>query len=168
MASVFEPGPEILELVNQARRELRMPTLKELPRGTPETSRQCVLGRSLDVEVLTDDHDGPFALVQQYRRACVMARVWGVGRPRAVWNGWAIDLPAALTRFVREFDARCYPQLVSDLPAPSPESIRSELRALRFDWIAENARVDDLLRRARLAHDHAEIICNVSRTDQKG
>ncbi len=102
-----------------------MPLLTKLPQGIPKTSRQCVLGRSLDVEVLIDDHDGPFALVQQYRRAFVLARIWNVDRPRAVWDGWAVNLPAELGKFVHEFDGHQYPQLVSD------QSLSSSSRSYR-------------------------------------
>src|SRR5438270_9605844 len=96
---------DVVELIGKARTALGMPPLKKLPRGVRETSRQCVLGRSLGVEILIDDRDGPYALVLQYRSACALSRAWCVGRPCASWNGWAVRLPAELTRFVQEFDA---------------------------------------------------------------
>ena len=121
-----KPAPEILELVNQARLKLKKPLLMKLPQGIPGNSRQCVLGRSLGVEVLLDEHDGPFALVQQYRRACVLASIWNVDRPCAVWDGWAFNLPAELSKFILEFDTYRYPQLVSDQNlSSSPSSYRA-------------------------------------------
>jgi hypothetical protein len=152
----YEPDPQVLELINKARTACGMPQLRELPQGIPETSRQCVLGRSLGVEVLLDDLEGPFALTLRYRQACALARAWsGGGRPRAVWNGWAVTLPASLSQFIRQFDARKYPKLVSSNSEARSESIRSELRSLRFDWVEEKNRLDDLLERARSACDHA-------------
>jgi hypothetical protein len=110
----YEPDPQVLELINNARKACGMLPLRELPQGIPETSRQCVLGRSLGVEVLLDDHDGPLALTLRYRQACALARAWGGGgRPRPVWNGWAVTLPPILSQFIRQFDARKYLKLVS-------------------------------------------------------
>src|SRR2546421_6743049 len=141
------PRSAVFDLVSRARSALGMPPLKRLPRGIRETSRQCVLGRSLGVEILVDDRDGPYALVLQYRSACALSRAWCVGRPCASWNGWAVRLPAALSKFVQEFDACCYPELVSNLESEKAGPV-SELRSLRFDWVVEKERVQDLLDRA--------------------
>lgn len=106
------PGPEILELVNRARIYLRMRRLTRLPRGIPGNSRRCVLSRSLGDEFLLDDQDRPFALVQEYRRACKLATAWHVERPSTVWNGWAVRLPGDLSTFIHNFDNGHYPQLI--------------------------------------------------------
>src|SRR5216683_4952761 len=157
MSSVEQnPGSEILDLINKARLVMEMPALKKLPRGIPETSRKCVLGRSLGLEILLDDQDRPYALVHEYRRACRLARVWSVGRPYGMWNGWAMLLPDELSKFVHEFDSRCYPQLLSVSREQKSGVVRSELRSLRFDWVEENKKVADLLERARAAHDAAQ------------
>lgn len=148
------PGAEILALVNKARAALGMPPIRNLPRGIPETSRKCVLGRSLDVEVLMDDQDRAYALLTDYRSAYKLARAWNAARPCGMWNGWAVLLPEELNRFVHEFDARCYPHLTS-VPSEAKNNIVSELRHLRFDWVEEHTRVEDLLERARAACDHA-------------
>jgi hypothetical protein len=145
-----EPNPDsgILELVNKARGMLEMPMLRKLPRGIPETSQKCVLGRSLGLEILRDDQDRAYALVLLYRTACRLARVWGVARPHGMWNGWAVLLPEALNTFVDEFDARRYPQLAS-ADGAAEDGIISELRHLRFDWVDQHSKVADLIERAR-------------------
>jgi hypothetical protein len=153
------PGSEILELVNKARVVLKMPPLRKLPRGIPETSRKCVLGRSLGVEVLVDDQDRAYALLLHYRMAGRLARVWDVARPHGMWNGWAVLLPWELNRFVHEFDARCYPHLASEA-SEAKDGVRSELRHLRFDWAAEYTRVADLIGRGREACDRAQAVRN--------
>jgi hypothetical protein len=152
------PRSAVFDLVSRARSALGMPPLKRLPRGIRETSRQCVLGRSLGVEILVDDRDGPYALVLQYRSACALSRAWCVGRPCASWNGWAVSLPAELTRFVQEFDACCYPELVSNSP-PKKSATVSELRELRFDWVGEQQRVQNLIDRANELCDSARELC---------
>jgi hypothetical protein len=103
----------ILDLLNRARIKLGGMPLKELPRGIPDSSQHCVLGRSLGFEFLLDHQDHPFALVLKYHRACALAAAWDVPRPYAVWNGWAVRVPEALSRFIHNFDARRYPQLIS-------------------------------------------------------
>ena len=147
------PDSEILELVNKARAVLEMPPLRKLPRGIPETSRKCVLGRTLGLEVLLSDQDRAYALVLKYHTAWRLARVWGVARPYGMWNGWAVLMPPQLNRFVHEFDEHCYPHLIS--ASEAKDGVRSELRHLRFDWMAEQTRVADLLMRAQQACDHA-------------
>jgi hypothetical protein len=114
---------EILEFVNAARVALEMQPLRKLPRGIPETSRKCVLGRSLGLEILLDDQDRAYALVLGYRSASKVARVWGADLPHGMWNGWAVLLPPELNAFVREFDAQCYPHLMSGTEVPE-EGIR--------------------------------------------
>ena len=151
------PDSVILQLVNKARVVLEMPPLRKLPRGIPETSRKCVLGRSLGVEVLVDDQDRAYALLLHYRAACRLARVWDVARPYGMWNGWAVLLPWELNRFVHEFDARCYPHLASEA-SEAKDGVRSELRHLRFDWAAEHTRVADLMERAREACGRAQTV----------
>jgi hypothetical protein len=146
---------EILALVNKARVALGMPPIRNLPRGIPVTSRKCVLGRSLDVEVLIDDQDQTYALLTNYRSAYKLARAWNVARPCGMWNGWAVLLSEELNRFVHEFDARCYPHLTS-ATSEAKNGVRSELRYLRFDWVDEHTRVADLIERARAACDQAE------------
>lgn len=145
-----DAGPEILELVNKARIVLEMPVLRKLPRGVPETSQKCVLGRSLGVEILLDDQDRAYALLLHYRTACRLARVWAVERPCGMWNGWAVLLPRELNTFVHEFDARTYPQL-SSVGCPSEEGDRSELQDLHFEWKGQRDKIADLLQRARQA-----------------
>jgi hypothetical protein len=149
---------DVLELVNRARAAFGILPLRKLPRGVRETSRQCVLGRSLGVEILLDDRDGPYALVLRYRAACALARTWGVGRPCASWNGWAVRLPSELSKFVQEFDACRYPELDSGLSAKTTTSV-AELRVLRFDWISEQERVQKLLDQARNVCDSARDLC---------
>lgn len=151
------PDSVILELVNKARVVLEMPPLRKLPRGIPETSRKCVLGRSLGVEVLVDDQDRAYALLLHYRAACRLARVWDVTRPCGMWNGWAVLLPRELNRFVHEFDARCYPHLAS-AASEAKDGVRSELRHSRFDWAAEHTRVADLIERAGEACGRAQAV----------
>jgi hypothetical protein len=151
------PDSEILELVNKARIVLDILPLRKLPKGIPETSRKCVLGRSLGVEVLLDDQGRAYALLFAYHSASALARTWGVGRPFGMWNGWAVLLPAELNRFVHQFDARCFPDLTS-AACESKEGVRSELRHLRFDWVAEHGRVADLIERAREACDLAQTV----------
>ena len=168
------PDSVILELVNKARVVLEMPPLRKLPRGIPETSRKCVLGRSLGVEVLVDDQDRAYALLLHYRAACRLARVWDVARPCGMWNGWAVLLPGSreLNRFVHEFDARCYPHLASAASeakaseakaseakaSEAKDGVRSELRHSRFDWAAEHTRVADLIERAGEACGRAQAV----------
>ncbi len=156
------PDSVILELVNKARVVLEMPPLRKLPRGIPETSRKCVLGRSLGVEVLVDDQDRAYALLLHYRAACRLARVWDVARPCGMWNGWAVLLPRELNRFVHEFDARCYPHLASAASeakaSEAKDGVRSELRHSRFDWAAEHTRVADLIERAGEACGRAQAV----------
>jgi hypothetical protein len=146
---------EVLELVNQARLVLEMPALRKLPKGIPDAARKCVLGRSLDLEILLDDQDRAYALVLRYRTACSVARVWGVRRPYGMWNGWAVLLPRALNEFVHDFDSRCYPSIES-LQRDTKEGLRSELRYLRFDWVDQHARVTNLLERAKSACEKAD------------
>jgi hypothetical protein len=153
------PGAEILALVNKARVVLGKPPMRNLPRGIPETSRKCVLGRSLEVEVLLDDQDQAYALLSDYRSAYRLARAWSVERPCGMWNGWAVLLPPQLSRFVHEFDALCYPHLTS-APGEAKDGVRSELRHLRFDWVDEHTRVADLIERARAACDRAQDMGN--------
>jgi hypothetical protein len=153
------PGSQILELINKARIALEMPPLRKLPRGTPETSRKCVLGRSLSLEVLLDDQDRAYALLTNYHAASRLARAWGAERPYGMWNGWAMLLPSELNRFVHEFDAHCYPHLTS-MENEVKDGVRSELRHLRFDWVAEHARVADLLMQARRACEYARTTLN--------
>ncbi len=149
------PGSEILELVNQARVALEMPALRNLPKGIPGTSRKCVLGRSLNVEVLIDDRDQAYVLMANYYKACRLARVWNAARPYGMWNGWAVLLPPELNNFVHEFDACHYPQLAS-ATSGATDGVISELRQLRFDWVSEQTKVADLLARARQACDRAQ------------
>lgn len=155
------PGSEVLELVNKARVVLELPPLRKLPRGIPETSRKCVLGRSLGVEVLLDDRDRAYALLLDYHAAWRLARVWDAARPCGMWNGWAVLLPPELDRFLHEFDALCYPHLTS-AASEAKEGVISELRNLRFDWVDEQTRVTDLLERARKAYERAHALQNQS------
>jgi hypothetical protein len=161
------PDSELLELVNKARVILEMPPLARLPKGIPDTSRKCVLGRSLGVEVLLDDQDRAYALVFAYRLAHRLARAWGVGRPYGMWNGWAVLLPSELNRFVHEFDALCYPHLTS-AASEAHGGVRSELRDLRFDWMAEHSRVANLIERAREACGEAQAVVKQSRSSSAG
>jgi hypothetical protein len=151
------PGAEILELINKARVVLEMAPLRRLPRGIPETSRQCVLGRSLGVEVLLDDRDRAYGLLPRYRTALRLARVWDTSRPYGMWNGWAVLLPEELNTFVHEFDARCYPALAS-AASGLKDSVDPELRRSQFDWVDQHKRIADLLERARAACEHAERV----------
>ena len=155
LSSEQNPSTEILELINKARIALEMPPLRKLPRGIPETSQKCVLGRSLGLEVLVDDQDRAYALLTNYHAAWRIARAWGAERPYGMWNGWAVLLPLELNRFVHEFDARCHPYLTSAV-SEVKDGVRSELRHLRFDWVAEKTRVAELLTRARQACDRAQ------------
>jgi hypothetical protein len=74
-----------------------------------------------------------------------------------MWNGWAVLLPSELNGFVHEFDARCYPQLSSAL-SEATDDVKSELRYSRFDWVAEQTRVANLIERARAACDRAQAM----------
>jgi len=69
-----------------------------------------------------------------------------------------VRLPAELTRFVQEFDACCYPELVSNSP-PKKSTTVSELRELRFDWVGEQQRVQNLIDRANELCDSARELC---------
>ena len=155
------PGSDVLELVNKARLVLELPPIRRLPKGIPDTARKCVLGRSLGLEILLDDQDRAYALLTDYRLASKLASVWGAARPCGMWNGWGVMLPAKLSDFVREFDSRCYPRLVSP-HRESKSTTQSELRHLRFDWADQHARVSDLLKRARSAWQNAERALNNS------
>lgn len=159
LASKQDSEPEVLKLVNKARIVLEMPSLRKLPRGLPETSRECVLGRSLGVEILLDDQDRAYALVLQYRKACRLARIWRVERPCGMWNGWAVLLPKELNNFVHEFDAHS-PQLseLTSAGCKPKDGVRSSLRHLRFDWVNQHNRVADLIERAREARDRAQAL----------
>jgi hypothetical protein len=160
--------PDILALVNKARIALEMAPLKKLPRGVPQTSRKCVLGRSLGLEVLLDDQDRPYALVLQYHRARRLARIWCVARPHALWNGWAVMLPHGLSEFIREFDSRCYPKLVAASREEKSGQVRSDLRALRFDLMEEQTRVADLLAQAWEACQRADKVRQLTGGDVLG
>ena len=107
------PDSELLELVNKARVILEMPPLARLPKGIPDTSRKCVLGRSLGVEVLLDDQDRAYALVFAYRLAHRLARAWGVGRPYGMWNGWAVLLPSELDVIESHFADQAYDHVLA-------------------------------------------------------
>lgn len=151
------PGEQVLELVNRARIALEMPTLRKLPSGIPETSQKCVLGRSLDAEILLNDQDWAYVLLPNYRASCRLARAWRVERPCAIWNGWAVSLPEVLNRFVHEFDARCYPELSSAASA-SEDGTRAELVGLRLDWTGQKGKIAHLIERARQAcHQTQEV-----------
>jgi hypothetical protein len=161
-----DPGLEILELVNKARVLLGRPTLLKLPRGVPETSRKCVLGRSLEVEILLDDQDRAYALILHYRTACRLAHAWRVERPCGMWSGWAVLLPEQLNKFVHEFDARCYPKL-SSIGCGSENGIPAGAQDLRFDWVAANNQVANLIERARRAcHQTQKLRSIVGRSSQ--
>jgi len=155
VVSVQKIDAEILGLINKARTTLSMAPLEDLPSGVPNTSRLCVLGRSLGVEVLLDDKDYPFALVLNYRRGCALAKAWDVSPPTEAWNGWGVQLPAELAKFVRDFDAQQYPGLSLSTRAVDIGGIRSELRSLRFGWMEEHGRLERLLGQAREACDRA-------------
>jgi hypothetical protein len=149
-----EDPADILELVNKARLVLEMPALRKLPSGIPETSRKCVLGRSLGVDILLDDCNRAYALLLRYHQASRLARAWAVARPCGMWNDWAVQLPGKLNRFVHEFDSRCYPALEL-LEPPASAVVSGDLRHLRFEWAAEHTKVVDLLERARSTCERA-------------
>jgi hypothetical protein len=157
LSEVQNPDTEILELINEARLVLGMPALNKLPKGVPETSQKCVLGRSLGAEILLDDQDRAYVLLLHYRAASRLARAWGVAQPNGMWNGWGVLLPEPLDRFVHEFDALCYPQLTYGYGV-ADDGVRSELRHLRFDWVDEGKKVSDLIERAQDACAQAQAL----------
>jgi hypothetical protein len=150
-----EPASKILQRINQARSVLGMALLHKLPRGIPETARKCVLGRSLTLDILLDDHDRAYALVLHYRTALRLAHAWDVVRPYGMWNGWAVVLPPELNDFVRDFDSHYYPWMESPQPKLNVDP-QTGLRHSSFSWNSQHATVSSLLERAQAACRYAQ------------
>lgn len=163
----------VLEVINKARRGLKMTPIYELPRGVPEKSRLCVLARALKFEVLLDEEDAPFALIPEYRKASMLAKAWRVARPREAWNGWSVALPSELSGFVREFDAQRHPELImrdvraqlhaARMELQSLRLRRRELRSLRLRAARARARTSVLIAQGREICLHSMEACASAR-----
>jgi hypothetical protein len=112
---------EVLVLVNKARAALGQPPLETLPRGKKRDSSDCVIARSVGVNV-----GNRIAWIAAGRRrerrlvAGLLAEAWH--SPQDVIGRRRVLLPGALRQFVVDFDAGAFPELVDRPHAVSSRS----------------------------------------------
>lgn len=106
-----KPPAEVLRLVNEARVALGKGKLKELPKGGREDCETCPLSIALGMIVHSRT-----VCVSTRRESESLVRAWGTGG--RLWSSsgtnWDINLPEPLVKFVEDFDAGKYPDLIDD------------------------------------------------------
>lgn len=113
---VRERVDRVLGPVNAAREALGLDHLDALPHGNPGFALSCPLSVALDAMVGVDG-----ACFTDEQKAKQVSRVWGTSCRRAPNGAWIANLPAALARFVRDFDLGAYPALnLERLAGPAP------------------------------------------------
>lgn len=99
----------VLRKINEARRQLGLRFLTELPQGERNSNLHHPLAKALGAELYKE---GPTWFLQSYHPNFVnLARLW-----RTSWGAepgvFQVDLPLLLVEFVEEFDAGYIPHLI--------------------------------------------------------
>lgn len=102
---------KVLEIVNVGREALGYKPIAKLPKGTPEESDNCPLKRALRVENVYTDNLCVCHSLEWTPKCETKAQALGKAWHKKV-AGTAVHLPSTLQRFVHDFDALEYPELV--------------------------------------------------------
>jgi hypothetical protein len=94
---------EVLAIVNQIRHALKKRSLSKLPKGEPNRSSLCPIGRACNLQAYEYGLWFP-----TYEAAEAVAAALG----KRVFVGPSVSPPPLLAQFIKDFDDRKYPELI--------------------------------------------------------
>lgn len=98
----------VSELVNQTRKMMGLNELFELPRGIPGNIQTCPLAVALNGQIGVDS-----MCIKDMSDAVRISSLWNTSLEIKSSDQYIVRLPAALKRFVRDFDLGLYNSLIA-------------------------------------------------------